>query len=261
MRDYGKVYSTFWTSETTRDFSDTARILALYLLTCQHSTICGVFRLPDAYISEDLEWPIERVKEGFGELLAKGFINRCETTKWVFISKYLDWNKPENPNQWKAARKIAAQIPNNCSWLVDFIEVFNRGLHDKVEPLANPSETLSKPVVVTGTVIGTETVKTHTQARDTREYFQLDFDWKPNPVTWDARAFTAGLEDPDYQNHLTEFISHYRSHAAQPEDYWIGKLISWIKRAHSGGKSNATSKPNSRPSLAEATSGARRNDW
>ena len=83
MRDYGKVYSTFWSSSTTGGMSDDAKLLALYLMTCHHSTIAGVFRLPDGYISEDLGWVPERVSKGFAELLAKGFANRCETTKWV----------------------------------------------------------------------------------------------------------------------------------------------------------------------------------
>jgi hypothetical protein len=47
MRDYGKVYSTFWSSDTTSPLSDDGKLLALYLMTCGHSTIAGVFRLPD----------------------------------------------------------------------------------------------------------------------------------------------------------------------------------------------------------------------
>lgn len=33
MRDYGKVFTSFWMSETTRDLSGQARLLALYLLS------------------------------------------------------------------------------------------------------------------------------------------------------------------------------------------------------------------------------------
>ena len=53
MRDYGKVFSTFWTSDSTRGMSDDAKVLALYLLTGPHSNIIGCFRLPDGYVSED----------------------------------------------------------------------------------------------------------------------------------------------------------------------------------------------------------------
>ena len=116
MRDYGKVHTSFWSSATTRGMSEDGRILAIYLITSPHSTIAGVFRLPDGYVCEDLQWAEKRVAKGFEELLAKGFANRCETTKWVWVSKFLDWNEPENPNQWKAARKLASQIPATCAW-------------------------------------------------------------------------------------------------------------------------------------------------
>ena len=54
MRDYGRVYSTFWSSETTGTMSDDGKLLSVYLMTCSHATIAGVFRLPDGYVAEDL---------------------------------------------------------------------------------------------------------------------------------------------------------------------------------------------------------------
>lgn len=145
MRDYGKVYSTFWSSETTGGLSDDGKILALYLMTCSHSTIAGVFRLPDGYVSEDLGWVTERVREGFAELFAKGFANRCETTKWVWVRKHLEWNKPENPNQRKSAAKIAAGIPRDCCWGPEFSRTCSEIL--ELEPRSdwNPCATVSEP--------------------------------------------------------------------------------------------------------------------
>ena len=42
-----------------RRVSDDARLLALYLLTGQHTNMIGCFRLPDGYVSEDLAWTPE----------------------------------------------------------------------------------------------------------------------------------------------------------------------------------------------------------
>lgn len=145
MRDYGKVHSTFWSSPTTSSMSDDAKMLALYLMTCTHSTIAGVFRLPDGYVAEDLAWPSERVAKGFSELFHKGFANRCETTKWVWICKHLEWNKPENPNQRKSAQKIAQSIPDECVWKRDFMRVCGHFLDLAAAPEANPSETVAEP--------------------------------------------------------------------------------------------------------------------
>lgn len=144
MRDYGKVYSTFWSSETTGGLSDDAKLLALYLMTCSHSTIAGVFRLPDGYVSEDLHWSGERVSKGFAELFAKGFANRCETTKWVWVKKHLEWNKPENPNQCKAAAKVARSVPDQCAWKRDYWRDSAEVLTLEPLPAFNPSGTVTQ---------------------------------------------------------------------------------------------------------------------
>lgn len=152
------MFSQFWGSDDTRSMSEDARTLALYLLTCQHGTIAGAFPLPDGYACEDLQWTIARVQKGFAELFAKGWANRCETTKWVWIRKHFEWNAPENPNQWKAVHKIAQRIPDKCSWKACFLRVLAYSEHGgdepEGEPLSNPSETLSKSV--SGTVAVTE---------------------------------------------------------------------------------------------------------
>lgn len=148
MRDYGKVHTSFWTSENARALSDDAKMLAFYLLTCPHGTIAGVFRLPDGYACEDLKWESGRVSKGFDELLCNGFATRCQATNWVWVIKHFDWNAPENPNQRKAVLKMAAQIPDTCSWraryYADCADIFDPGQ----ERLRNPSVTLSKPVAV-----------------------------------------------------------------------------------------------------------------
>lgn len=144
MRDYGKVHTTFWSSSTMRKLSEDGRMLALYLLTSPHSTIAGVYRLPDGYVCEDLQWSSERVAKGFAELLANGFANRCETTKWVWICKHLDWNQPENPNQRKSALKVALAIPDECEWKQDFMRVCGPLLGADDQENVNPSGTVAK---------------------------------------------------------------------------------------------------------------------
>lgn len=142
MRDYGKVHSQFWASPTIAALSDDGKLLALYLMTCQHNTIAGVFRLPDGYAAEDLGWSPERVRKGFAELFANGFANRCETTKWVWVIKHLEWNPPENPNQRKSATKCASLVPANCVWHKDFLVFIAKALPDE----SNPLPTVPKPL-------------------------------------------------------------------------------------------------------------------
>jgi len=150
VREYGRIHSAFWSSEDMRALTDDGRMLALYLMSCPHATIAGVFRLPDGYVCEDLQWTAERVSEGFRNLLSKGFANRCETTKWVWICKHLEWNPPENPNQRKGAQKAAMQVPDECAWKPAFMRVCGPSLGlrgaettEDLEPLRKGSETLA----------------------------------------------------------------------------------------------------------------------
>jgi hypothetical protein len=145
MRDYGKVHTRFWSSDTIRQLSDDGRLLALYLVTSPHSTIAGVFRLPDGYVCEDMKWTPERVAKAFAELLSNGFANRCETTKWVWVAKHLEWNPPENPNQRKSAAKVAVSVPPDCSWKREFMRVCGPLLALEPVEKANPSLTVVEP--------------------------------------------------------------------------------------------------------------------
>lgn len=145
MREYGRVHSAFWSSLDVQALSDDGKLLALYLLSCSHGTIAGVCRLPDGYVSEDLKWTSGRVSKGFEELFSKGFANRCEASKWVWIRKFLQWNAPENPNQWKAVWKVVGQIPATCAWRTDFLSLLSKLTGKEPPPEANPSETVSEP--------------------------------------------------------------------------------------------------------------------
>jgi hypothetical protein len=145
MREYGRVHSAFWASADVQALSDDAKMLALYLLSCSHGTIAGAFRMPDGYVSEDLKWTSTRVSKGFEELFKNGFVNRCETTKWVWIRKFLQWNAPENPNQWKAVWKIVGQIPLQCVWRADFLALLAKLAGREPPPEANPCETVPEP--------------------------------------------------------------------------------------------------------------------
>lgn len=184
MRDYGKVYTAFWTSEDVENMTEDERTLALYLLTCPHGNMLGCFRLPEAYASADLKWKSERVSKGFEGLVSKGYIYRCERASWVVILRYLKWNQFENPNVGKAAGKLFESIPAPMDAkaalvlaLREFSPTFPLWILDRFEaenkPFGNPSGLSPETgaVTVTGTVVGTVT---GTVANPEVEQTQLD---------------------------------------------------------------------------------------
>ena len=55
-RSYWRVTPAFWGDEKVAGWNDDTRLLALYLLTCEHRTLEGLFRLPKGYIMADDLW-------------------------------------------------------------------------------------------------------------------------------------------------------------------------------------------------------------
>ncbi len=68
MRRYTKVSPKFWTSPTVRSLSEDGRWLFLYLLTCPHNNLLGLFVAPLGYLTADLRWSEERVRAALKEL-------------------------------------------------------------------------------------------------------------------------------------------------------------------------------------------------
>jgi hypothetical protein len=248
MRDYGRVFSTFWTSEDTRALSDDGKILALYLLTGPHGTIAGVFRLPDGYVIEDVRWEVPRVRQGFAELFRNRFANRCETTHWVWINKFLTWNRPENPNQWTAARKIADQVPAHCAWKAEFTRVFARAAGDPPPLKKNRSGTLSKrspsgsgAVTVSGTAPGAEG-DARGAARATRSpatHLPGDFELTPE------RRALAVTEHLDPERTFAKFKNYWNAAAgakARKRD-WDAAWANWCLTEHDRSAGNGSGKP------------------
>jgi len=118
-RTYWRVSPAFWTDEKVtgacgKPWGDDTRLLALYLLTCKHRSLEGLFLLPRGYISEDLGWSLQRLAKPFAELLRDGFIEYDEKTKVCLLVNALDYQQPENPNQCKAAIKLLDVLPDSA---------------------------------------------------------------------------------------------------------------------------------------------------
>lgn len=134
MRDYGKIHTGFWASETMLGLESDARLLAIYLMTSQHTTMLGAFRLPDAYACEDLGWDSQRFQNGLKTLSAAGFVKYDASTKVVWIVKFVKWNRPDNPNQQKSIAKLALALPDSLAF------------KDEILESVGVSETVSKPL-------------------------------------------------------------------------------------------------------------------
>ena len=115
MRDYGRIKTTFWESETIRPLAPTTKFVAAYLLTSPHSNAIGCFRLPVAYVVHDTGMDEPDLQAALVELRTVGFLKWCERTPWIWIPNYLKHNPPENPNVWRKCMKEMQSLPTELS--------------------------------------------------------------------------------------------------------------------------------------------------
>jgi hypothetical protein len=139
MRAYGIVHRAFWTDGRVMALSERAKLLALYLLTGPHGSACGCFRVPDGYISADLAMVPDTVTDTVSELVAAGFIDRCEATGWTWVRNFIRYNPIANPNVGKAVWPDITAVPRNLPFYQRFIDSLKPYAERFPEPLPEPT--------------------------------------------------------------------------------------------------------------------------
>jgi hypothetical protein len=124
MRDFSKVSPSLWHSERFNNLaSDDARFAYLYLLTCEHQTSAGCYRLPDAYAAADLRWSIDRYQRSRAELATAGLINFDTVASVMMITRWFRFNPPMNEKHLKGIRHILERLPSEQIWADASIEL------------------------------------------------------------------------------------------------------------------------------------------
>lgn len=122
MRDYGVVRVRFWAWAKRRKLSLRARDLALYLLTSPHGNSLGCFRLPMAYLCDDLGEEPKRIAEALVELNNVGFLERDEDDGWTWIRDFLEHNPIPNANVGKSVGKMLEQVPSEVPFYLELLD-------------------------------------------------------------------------------------------------------------------------------------------
>jgi phosphoglycolate phosphatase-like HAD superfamily hydrolase len=123
MRDYGIVRVRFWEWAKRKQIDADERELALYLLTSPHGNSLGCYRLPMAYLCDDLGKDVETAARALSRLSAIGFLEREEVSGWTWIVGYLDHNPIPNRNVGKAVEKQLDAVPVVVPFYGKMIEV------------------------------------------------------------------------------------------------------------------------------------------
>ena len=114
---YSKIDTMFWKDLKNKTLTDDEKLMFLYILTCPHKNMLGLFELPIAYIEADLGWNShndrvsDRVCNTLFSLCNKGYVLYDNEMQIILIKNYLKYNPLESSKQMIGAAKLLPEIP------------------------------------------------------------------------------------------------------------------------------------------------------
>jgi hypothetical protein len=148
MAKYFQVWPSFWRGDR-RAWPDDQKLLALYLLTCEHRSLEGYYYLPKGYIIADLRgWDIDQVDRNLAALETAGFCAYDPDAEVVFVIKALEHDAPRGDRRVKGAVTAVRSVPESVLW-PQFVQACAAHapelFHQLGEGTPPPPDTPSKP--------------------------------------------------------------------------------------------------------------------
>ena len=114
MREYSKVSPKLWRSPRFRSLAnEDARLLYLFVLTCEHQSSAGCFRLPDAYAAADLAWTSDRLHAARTHLVNADLLVHDAATDEYFVPRWFRHNPPTNPKHRKGVERLISEVDSD----------------------------------------------------------------------------------------------------------------------------------------------------
>lgn len=88
MRDYSKVSPQFWigtTGKKLRAKGTSSQLVAMYLMTCPHANMLGLYYLPKIYISHECGLTIEEASMGLAGAIEADFCRYDDDSEMVWV--------------------------------------------------------------------------------------------------------------------------------------------------------------------------------
>lgn len=222
---YQKIHSQIWNDEKFVLLSASQQRLFLYILTCPHGNIIGLFVLKKGYACDDLKVTSKDLDKDLRKLIEKEIIRYDFVTSLVLIKKFLKHNPLTNPNQIKAAVKMFSELPKS-QLLQDFIEVLPEVLK---KSFPKQPEAASKPDTDTDTESGTDTdkdLKPPQVVKPQRNIIPPEKEW----VEKYCRERNNGIDAQVFIDHYTNTKWRVGKPPGYPMVDWESSIRTWEKR-------------------------------
>lgn len=152
MRDYGVVSPKFWIGETGKALRGNApaQVLALYLMTCPHANMIGVFHCPVLYMAHETGLGMEGASKALQSLIEAQYCTYDEASETVFVHRMAAYQVAESlkpgDNRVKGVEREWSNI-GPAQLKAAFTAIYSVAFHLPVEqetksPLKAPSKPL-----------------------------------------------------------------------------------------------------------------------
>lgn len=146
MARYYPVSPLYWCDDKVRGWRDQDKLLALYLLTCQHRNLEGLYRLPWAYIEADLGWDKGYVQDSMARVMVAEFAAYDAQAEVVWLPNALKYHQPTSQPQIQGALNALQAVPDTKLYPA-FLEAARDYAPRLYEALGEPlTEPLDQPL-------------------------------------------------------------------------------------------------------------------
>ncbi len=136
MARYRKVDPRIWNDKKFNELSNDAKLVFFFLLTHPHMTALGAMRATIPGMAAELGWNEKAFREAFEEARSKAMVKHDEKASFVWLPKFLKYNKPESPNVVKAWGEAYDLLPECklkdqlCQQIRHFLEELSKGFRE-----------------------------------------------------------------------------------------------------------------------------------
>ena len=243
MRDYSIVSPHFWTGSTGKELRKypEAVIVSMYLLTCPHANMLGLYYLPILYIAHETGLGMDGAYKGLQWAKNSGFCDYDDTTEvvWVYeMARFQIGEKlKEADKRCIGVQKEYNSLPNNA-----FLSMFYDKYH-KAFCMTNKRENSIKNTRgLQGASMGLrsqeqeqeqEQENSHTLSEN--ENFDQSDSWKPDPeILLNVIRQSVGVQAeqvvamPEYKFHLGNFNAHWENKTDLTDNQRTYKFAAWL---------------------------------
>lgn len=139
---YSTVFTRLWLNPAFSAFTDSEKVLTLFLLTGSQRSRIGLYRLSPAAAAEELGTSVEPFRKRLGTVCAAfGWLFDADA-RVLYIPTWWRWNPPANANVIRGSLKDLNDIPpcglmdafaRNTKWIPEqFHEAFLQGLREQL---------------------------------------------------------------------------------------------------------------------------------